>query len=442
MAEILGIGVTHSPSLITPDELKNYSLTRALKNERIPAERKNPENWPQAMREEWGDDQGYASALYHREKLVEGFRRIREELDAFDPDVVLVWGDDQYENFREDIIPAFCVMAYESFESQPFTNKDGTRRINVWDEPGDKTFRYRGHPSARYLAGALIGDGFDVAYAYRPLHEPGLGHAFLNTLLYLDYDRKGFDYPVLPFAVNCYGSRIIRNRGGATPQTANGRELAADPPGPSPKSLHGIGRRHGPGAAGQPLAGGADRFFQLVPRLSHRKEFLALPGRGVGPGAVRRVQRGQLQGVAHSYHTPDRRRRATGDAELDVLGRGPSPAGAHTGNRRVRADLRVQLQQMPGGSQTLANDENAERAKNAAFSQFFRWSIGDLVLSQRGFGICSRKEPIELSCLVGSVEGGGGSDGQGQIRGGTGTGTTGRAPSTDPGWQKLSPSDR
>ena len=30
MAEILGIGVTHSPSLIAPDELKNYSLTRAL----------------------------------------------------------------------------------------------------------------------------------------------------------------------------------------------------------------------------------------------------------------------------------------------------------------------------------------------------------------------------------------------------------------------------
>ena len=36
MAEILGLGVTHSPSLITPDELKNYSLTRALENDRIP----------------------------------------------------------------------------------------------------------------------------------------------------------------------------------------------------------------------------------------------------------------------------------------------------------------------------------------------------------------------------------------------------------------------
>ena len=65
-----------------------------------------------------------------------------------------------------------------------------------------------------------------------------------------------------------------------------------------------------------------------------------------------------------------------------------------------------------------------------------------LVLSQLGFGICLRKGPIELSWLVGSVDGGGGSDGQGQIRGAAGTGTAGRAPATGPGWQKLSPSDR
>lgn len=237
MGEILGVGVTHSPSLIAPDELRNYSLTRALRNERIPAERKDPAGWPAAMRAEWGDDAGYASARYQRERLAAGFRRVRAELDAFRPDVVLVWGDDQYENFREDIIPAFCVMAYDEYECRPFTLKDGGARPNVWGEPADKVFRYRGHPAARFLAGALLEDGFDVAYAYRPLHEPGLGHAFLNTLLYLDYERKGFDYPVIPFAVNCYGSRVIRNRGGAAPQDG----LPADPPGPSPRRCMELG---------------------------------------------------------------------------------------------------------------------------------------------------------------------------------------------------------
>ncbi len=241
MAEILGLGVTHSPSLIAPDELKNYSLTRALRNDRIPSEQKNPENWPDAMRKEWGDDEGYTSALFQRERLVTGFRKVRAELDAFNPDVVLVWGDDQYENFKEDIIPAFCVMAHNEYECIPFTTKDGGARPNVWGEPADKSFSYKGHPSARYLTGALIDEGFDVAYAYKPLHEPGLGHAFLNTLLYLDYDRIGFDYPVIPFAINCYGSRVIRNRGGASTQVANGVEVPPDPPGPSPRRCMELG---------------------------------------------------------------------------------------------------------------------------------------------------------------------------------------------------------
>jgi len=97
--------------------------------------------------------------------------------------------------------------------------------------------------SSPYAMAGLIGlkDGFDIAYSYKPLHQPGLGHAFLNTLLYLDYDRKGFDYPVIPFAVNCYGSNVIRNRGGAITQMVNGVEMAKDPPGPSPKRCMELG---------------------------------------------------------------------------------------------------------------------------------------------------------------------------------------------------------
>ena len=139
MAEILGVGLTHSPSLISPNELKNYSLTRALQsNGRIPAEQKDPASWPEAMRAEWGDDEGYTSAKFQRKKMANGFRRLRAEIDAFKPDVVLVWGDDQYENFKEDIIPAFCILAYDSFECQPMVGRDGGQRPNVWDEPADK----------------------------------------------------------------------------------------------------------------------------------------------------------------------------------------------------------------------------------------------------------------------------------------------------------------
>ena len=239
MAEILGLGLTHSPSLIRPDEDGESSLKRTLReNDKVPPEMKIPTNWPEPMRIEYGEDEGLASAKRLRDRMVKGFRKLREELDAFNPDFVLVWGDDQYENFKEDIIPPFCVLAYDEYECQPFTNKDGSTRRNVWNEPAEQTFRYPGNTTAaRALVTGLIDQGIDMAYAYKALHQPGLGHAILNTLLYLDYDRdKEFKYPVVPMLVNCYGSKVIQNRGGSKEY-----EKEPDPPGPSPKRCMEVG---------------------------------------------------------------------------------------------------------------------------------------------------------------------------------------------------------
>jgi hypothetical protein len=119
--------------------------------------------------------------------------------------VVVIWGDDQYENFKEDIIPPFCVLAYESIEHRP------------WAVPGCRTCgtSRRMRPSRtratapRRRSSPRADEGFDVSYAYRPLHRP---LAFMNTLLFLDYDRRGFPYPVVPFPVNCYGRRVIAQR--------------------------------------------------------------------------------------------------------------------------------------------------------------------------------------------------------------------------------------
>lgn len=243
MGEILGIGMTHYPPLIAPDEDRLIPLRRTLaRDERVPAKMKDSSNWPEPMRAEYGADEGVTAARQHRERLVAGFRKIRQEIDTFQPDVVLIWGDDQYENFREDIIPPFCVLAYEEMVCRPFTYGDGSYRRNAWFEPADKIFPYRGHSeAARYLTSELIHAGCDMAYAYQPLHEPGLAHAFINTLLFLDYDRKGFNYPTLPVAVNCYGSKIISNRGGVLPHKVDGKYLPADPPGPSPKRCMEVG---------------------------------------------------------------------------------------------------------------------------------------------------------------------------------------------------------
>ena len=237
MGEILGIGATHYPPGLIPEEYKPWPLARMLQTDpRIPAHMKDPANWPEPMQAEWGDDEGITSHKAHRARVFKAFRKIRQEIDAFQPDFILIWGDDQYENFKEDIIPPFCVLAYEQLTFQPYHRLRD--RPNIWGEPNDKVFTSPGHHAAgRFLTSRLLEEGIDMAYAYRPLHEDGLGHAFANTLLFLDLDRTGFHYPILPVAVNCYGSSVIRNRGGGSQYSDE-----PDPPSPSPSRCFALGQ--------------------------------------------------------------------------------------------------------------------------------------------------------------------------------------------------------
>jgi hypothetical protein len=164
---------------------------------------------------------------------------VRRILDDFKPHFIVVWGDDQYENFVEDIIPAFCVLAYDQIAFQPWQQAPGAG--NYWNEPADTRFTLDGHRAgAKRLASGLLAAEFDVAYAYRPLHRE-LGHAFANTVLYLDWDRRGFPYALVPVAVNCFGRRVIRHRGYMSGLGEVVAEDELDPPSPSPGRCFDLG---------------------------------------------------------------------------------------------------------------------------------------------------------------------------------------------------------
>ena len=236
MGEILGIGMTHAPHLQFTDENMANVLRRLLKSERTPAAMKDPQNWPAGMRAEWGDDEGLTAARKHRAALLEGVRAARAALDAFKPDCVLIWGDDQYENFREDVIPPFCIYAFDEVDCAPFKASDGLGAdANVWNEPADTVVKIKGHrEAANLLAHRLLENGFDVTWSYRLHHAQVLSHAFARTILYLDYDRKGFPYRIIPFHVNCYGSNLrIKGKG------IEGRP----PPSPTPWRCYDLGKQ-------------------------------------------------------------------------------------------------------------------------------------------------------------------------------------------------------
>lgn len=251
MGQVLGLGVSHYPPLSGLDPDMANILRGRLADPDIPATAKDPARWPPAMRAEWADP--VAAAARHRAALRTGLKRVRQALADFKPDFVLIWGDDQYENFKESVVPAFSVLAYEDREVRPWAQATasalfdaktqdewGGGRPNVWGERGDTTRLVRGHrEAAKHLAGALLEADFDVAYAYEPLHHPGLPHAFLNAILYLDYDREGFDWPVVCMPINCYGRGVISYKGFVSRWADRGRP--PDPPSPTPRRCFDLG---------------------------------------------------------------------------------------------------------------------------------------------------------------------------------------------------------
>jgi hypothetical protein len=237
MGEVLAAGVTHYPALMGTDESMSWVLRWTLEDPDIPESAKDPAGWPESMRAEWGDDFGKAAAAAHRERQLGGFRKVRAALDEFNPDVIIIWGDDQYENFHEDVIPPFAVFAYDDLIAHPWQH---AKFANVWGEPAGTERKVAGHREAGiYLAGKLIEDNFDLAYAYKPLHHDSLPHSFLNAIMLLDYDRAGFPYPVLPMAINCYGRRVISFQGGRSRFAE--RSNPVDPPGPNPSRCFDFG---------------------------------------------------------------------------------------------------------------------------------------------------------------------------------------------------------
>jgi len=243
MAEFLGVGMTHYPLLAGTDQHMAGLLRWTLADPDIPAELKDPASWSPRMRQEWSDDGGVAAAAGHRAELVENLARCRAALDDFRPDVLVVWGDDQYENFREEVVPPFCVLAYDDLEVPAFEVMNERGSPNAWGLPNDLTITMRGAPDvSRALTNSLIEAGFDMAYSYRKRAGAHFPHAILNTQLFLDYDNAGakLPYPIVAITVNCYGQHAIARKGGLA-RFADIETEQLDPVGPTPARCFDLG---------------------------------------------------------------------------------------------------------------------------------------------------------------------------------------------------------
>ena len=245
MGEILGAGCTHYPPLMGKPETYANVLRGILRSPRIPEKQKQPSSWPQEMQDDWNHE--VERAQEHQDRLRSAFARVRHAIDDFAPDAVIILGDDQYENFKEDIIPPFNVFCMDSFPTRPFVSPE-----NIWraDEDTELVF-----PGAGRLAREIVYDLMEadhpIAYSYKNLHhERGLGHAFANALVYLDWNRKGWEHPIIPISVNSYGRSVISSRGAMAHIFDSRPEREKDPyvdfpapSGPTPRSCFALGQK-------------------------------------------------------------------------------------------------------------------------------------------------------------------------------------------------------
>ena len=148
MAEILGVGITHYPPLLgEPDSYANL-LRLVLNSPHIPPEMKQQQSWPDGMVDEWNDE--HEIAVQHQQRHREALQTVRQAIDDFAPDAVIIFGDDQYENFKEDVIPPFNVYCMDSFPSKPFAMLDALGGgTNIWNVDNSHTYDI---PGAGHIA--------------------------------------------------------------------------------------------------------------------------------------------------------------------------------------------------------------------------------------------------------------------------------------------------
>ena len=198
MAELLGIGCTHAPMILNPAE--QWPNVRKGISSRIPNYQA-----PSTLTEELGDDNGLSHDSSNQQRIVDAFDVLREKLDAFKPDLMIIVGDDQAENFLRDNLPTFCLYTGSELEGYPFHRPGG--KINLWDAPQDTKYTFRAPETfAQGMVKFLIRDGFDMASATElKAWDWGLPHAHVNPMMFLNQDGE---IPILPLFVNCIGEEF------------------------------------------------------------------------------------------------------------------------------------------------------------------------------------------------------------------------------------------
>ncbi|HLG70349.1 MAG TPA: hypothetical protein VK009_08000 [Chloroflexota bacterium] len=181
MAEIVGcLAMSHAPQLMLPPD--QWHLLQNREAEHLPERPELASRTLELKREEWD---GCHAAI----------QRLRGMLAELNADTVVMVGDDQRENFKEDGMPPFTIYMADEVEAS-------TSMRVLKESFQDKRVCYRVDAAlALSLVEQLMDEGFDPAYSCRTRFEGGLGHAFARPLRFLMPEARP---AIVPVMVNTY----------------------------------------------------------------------------------------------------------------------------------------------------------------------------------------------------------------------------------------------
>jgi hypothetical protein len=181
MAQIIGrVALSHGPQLLMPPDQWG----------RLPKGREpRPPERPELEKHLTPETQ---QAYY--ERCLAAMETLAKQIDAWKPDAIIVIGDDQNENIKDDNNPPICIYIGDEV--------DASLRSAESAQAGTGTTHYKVDAElARGLVEGLMDLDMDPAWSRRPRLETGMGHAIARPL---HFTTPRADYPIIPLMLNTY----------------------------------------------------------------------------------------------------------------------------------------------------------------------------------------------------------------------------------------------
>ena len=182
MAKILGcMAMSHGPQLLTPPE-KWPNLPTRVKPPFHPKPGIELELTSEVMEQ-------------NSKRCNDALATLRDKLAEWNPDTIVIVGDDQNENLKRDNMPPFTIFLSDEVDATLRYRYEGEKET-------DQMTHYQVDSTlANVLIEELMASGFDPSWSRETRYPAGLGHAFGRVLKFV---LPNSDIPIVPIMVNTY----------------------------------------------------------------------------------------------------------------------------------------------------------------------------------------------------------------------------------------------